>query len=105
MLFVIKQKRYLLPMQVELIYLASPTQAFHQSLTLKSSCTVREALLCSDIFSTHPDLSIDFISVGIFSQKVSLEHLLEDGERIEIYRDLTISPMEKRRLLAAKKRK
>ena len=105
MLFVIKHKRYLLPMQIEIIYLASPTQSFHQKLTLDAPCTVKEALLTSDLLLNHPQLSIDCLSVGIFGQKVSIDYLLNVGDRIEIYRDLTISPMEKRRLLAMRKKK
>lgn len=91
-------------MQVELIYLASPTQSFHQELTLNLPCTVKDALLVSDLLFKHPELSIDLLSVGIFSQKVSLDYMLKAGDRIEIYRVLTISPMEKRRLLAMRKK-
>ena len=104
MRFVSKQKRALLPMKVELIYLASDSETFHQSLTVTKPCNIKNALLTSHLFEAHPELSIDFLTVGIFSQKVSLSHLLSDGERIEIYRDLTISPMEKRRLLASKRK-
>lgn len=91
-------------MKVELIFLASPTQTFNQTLTFEAPLSVKEVLLDSELFKTHPELSIDFISVGIFSQKVPLDHMLADGERIEVYRDLTISPMEKRRLLADRKK-
>ena len=37
------------------------------------------------------------LQVGIFSQKCSLDHVLEPGDRIEIYRPLLIDPKERRR--------
>lgn len=91
-------------MNVELIYLASDSKTFYQSLILTEPCNIKDALLASRLFDAHPELSIDFLAVGIFSQKVPLSHVLSEGERIEIYRDLTISPMEKRRLLASKRK-
>lgn len=38
--------------------------------------------------------------IGVFSQKVSLDYLLEEGDRVEIYRPLTADPKEVRRQLA-----
>ncbi len=35
--------------------------------------------------------------VGIYSQKVRLDTVLTDGDRVEIYRALTIDPMAKRK--------
>tara|TARA_B110000879_G_C11135384_1_gene497885 strand:- start:330 stop:605 length:276 start_codon:yes stop_codon:yes gene_type:complete len=91
-------------MKIELVYLGSDSQTFHQSLAVTKPCNIKDALLTSRLFDAHPELSIDLLTVGIFSQKVPLSHVLKDGERIEIYRDLTITPMEKRRLLASKRK-
>ena len=41
-------------------------------------------------------------AVGIFSRKVPLDHVLRDGDRIEIYRPLTADPKEMRRQRALK---
>ena len=40
------------------------------------------------------------LSLGVFAQKVTLDTLLEDGDRVEIYRPLTADPKEVRRQLA-----
>ena len=40
------------------------------------------------------------LSLGIYSQKVEHDHLLEEGDRVEIYRPLTADPKEVRRQLA-----
>ncbi len=44
--------------------------------------------------------SIEELSLGIYAQKVDHEHLLEDGDRVEIYRPLNADPKEVRRQLA-----
>lgn len=35
--------------------------------------------------------------LGIFSKKVDADRVLEEGDRVEIYRPLTLDPMEARR--------
>lgn len=39
-------------------------------------------------------------SVGVFSQKVDWQAAIKTGDRIEIYRPLTIDPQNKRKLLS-----
>lgn len=41
------------------------------------------------------------LQVGIFGVKVSLEHRLQAGDRVEIYRPLLINPQDIRRNRAA----
>lgn len=38
--------------------------------------------------------------LGVYSQRVRADHLLEEGDRVEIYRPLTADPKEVRRQLA-----
>jgi len=45
-------------------------------------------------------VDINDLDIGIFSQKVTLDTLLEEGDRLEIYRPLTADPKEVRRQLA-----
>lgn len=35
--------------------------------------------------------------LGIFSKKVAADRVLEEGDRVELYRPLTLDPMEARR--------
>lgn len=44
--------------------------------------------------------TINTLSVGIYAQPAELDTLLEDGDRVEIYRPLTADPKEVRRQLA-----
>jgi putative ubiquitin-RnfH superfamily antitoxin RatB of RatAB toxin-antitoxin module len=56
--------------------------------------------MSSHLFEQYPQLQIDNLVVGIFGKRAQLEDNIYEGDRVEIYRELTISPMDKRRLLA-----
>jgi len=65
-------------------------------------CTVALAIRKSGILSRFPEINFPDIAVGIFSKKVSLDDLVKEGDRVEIYRPLKIDPKEARRLRAKK---
>jgi hypothetical protein len=46
---------------------------------------------------TIPGLVIDPAHLGIFSRKVAPDHVLGEGDRVEIYRPLILDPKEARR--------
>lgn len=46
------------------------------------------------------DKEIDSLSIGVYAEKIDLDYLLEEGDRVEIYRPLTADPKEVRRQLA-----
>jgi len=89
---------------VEVAY-ALPDEQFLEILEVKNSASVMEAIQQSGLLERFPDLKQQDLHVGIFSKPVTLETGLEDGDRIEIYRPLTIDPKEARRLRAAAKKK
>lgn len=43
--------------------------------------------------------------IGVFSQKIAWDDLLKPGDRLEIYRPLTVTPMRKRQLIMAQRQK
>lgn len=43
--------------------------------------------------------------VGVFSQKIDWDSNLKAGDRLEIYRPLTVTPMRKRQLIMAQRQK
>lgn len=67
----------------------------HMTLDLKQKATVSDALNASGIYAIHPETR--GLPVGIFAKQVSLEHILKEGDRIEIYRPLILDPKENRR--------
>jgi putative ubiquitin-RnfH superfamily antitoxin RatB of RatAB toxin-antitoxin module len=47
-------------------------------------------------------VSPDPSHLGIFARKVSAERVLEEGDRVELYRPLILDPMEARRRRASR---
>lgn len=59
--------------------------------------TVMQAIEASGILQMLPEGAVDCVQAGIFSQKVPPDHVVEEGDRIELYRPLVLDPMEARR--------
>ena len=76
---------------------AEPERAFSVELSLPRGATVADAIERSGIRHARPDIEIRDDRIGIFSRKTSLDAILRDGDRIEIYRPLNIDPKEARR--------
>ncbi|AEI36115.1 RnfH family protein [Francisella salina] len=92
-------------MKVEVIY-ALPNEQKSFYVESDDSLTVREAIIQSKILDVYSELdSIENLKVGIYGQMIDLDHVLEDRDRIEIYRNLTIDPKQARMLRAEQKRK
>lgn len=86
---------------VELVYVAADRSVLHCNLSLDKNASVQDALQASGLYKTNPELNQ--LPIGIFSKQVSLDTILKSGDRIEIYRSLTLDPKEKRRQRAKNK--
>lgn len=64
--------------------------------------TIESAILCSGVLTIFPEIDLTQQKVGIFSKQKKLSDLVSDGDRIEIYRPLTIDPKDARRKRAGK---
>ena len=64
---------------------------------LPAGATVRQAIEASGLMEQVPGLVIDAARLGVFSRKATPEQVLEDGDRVEIYRPLSLDPKEARR--------
>lgn len=73
-------------------------------LSLPCGTTVRQAAVQSGMQVHFPGLDLQNSPLGIFGKAVSKpdERVLEDGERVEIYRPLLADPKEVRKQRAAK---
>jgi len=83
-------------MEIEVAY-ATPDKQTLLSLEVPPGCTVAEAISLSGIPEEFPDMELDPKAVGIFSRKVSMDHELKEGDRVEIYRPLVADPKEMRK--------
>jgi putative ubiquitin-RnfH superfamily antitoxin RatB of RatAB toxin-antitoxin module len=81
--------------KVELVYVARDRSTVQVKMDLERGSTVAEAITQSGIYHSHPETRD--LPVGIYAKQVSLETVLKDGDRVEIYRTLTQDPKENRR--------
>jgi uncharacterized protein len=87
---------------VEVAYARPEAQALI-ALTLPAGSTVSQAIAVSGILQQFPAIDLDHTSVGIFSQPCPLDRVLQEADRVEIYRPLLHDPKEARRTRALKK--
>ncbi len=85
---------------VEIAY-AKPEKQTLLSILVEPNCTIEEAILQSGILSKYPEIALTSAKVGIFSKSCTLNQLVQDGDRVEIYRPLPTDPKEMRRSRAS----
>ena len=81
-------------LEIEVVY-ARPEQQVLIQVSVPDGSSVRDAILRSNILSDELDL--ETLAVGIFARRVTLDYILKAGDRVEIYRPLTMSPVDARR--------
>jgi putative ubiquitin-RnfH superfamily antitoxin RatB of RatAB toxin-antitoxin module len=81
-------------LDIEIVYALKEKQYFYD-FKVPTGTTVSEAIKISPLLIDLPDLDIS--SFGIFSAVVKGNQVLNNGERIEIYRPLIADPKQSRR--------
>ncbi|MEY3182989.1 MAG: hypothetical protein RLZ35_974 [Pseudomonadota bacterium] len=88
---------------IEVIYVPAKNTGTNElvwksCLKKQSPCTVADALQASGVLLEFPEINLtDSHKVGIFGKLVSMHTLLQDKDRLEIYRPLTQDPKILRR--------
>ncbi len=66
--------------------------------------TLSVALRQSRILEQFPELIIEDLQFGVYGLRQCGDYVLENGDRIEVYRSLAVTPTEARRLRAKAKK-
>ena len=90
--------------RVSVVYLR-PGLKFQRFLGLEAPATVANAIEASGILAELPELRRAEFAVGVFSRLCGPGDPLHDGDRVEIYRPLTVDPKAARRIRAAIRRR
>lgn len=90
--------------RVEVCYATPDAQAV-ETVLLRPGSTVAQAIAASGLLARFPDIDLARQAVGVYGAKVRLTEPVADGDRVEIYRPLTIDPKEMRRERARKARR
>lgn len=67
------------------------------AVELPENSTVEQAIIESGILRIYSEIDITKNSLGIYGKVVKNSQILQDQDRVEIYRPLTIDPMHARR--------
>jgi putative ubiquitin-RnfH superfamily antitoxin RatB of RatAB toxin-antitoxin module len=82
--------------KIEVVF-ALPSRQELVELSLDENATVEEAIRESGIAESFPDEDLSTCQAGVWGKPVGREHVLEEGNRVELYRPLVIDPREARR--------
>jgi putative ubiquitin-RnfH superfamily antitoxin RatB of RatAB toxin-antitoxin module len=84
------------PTLVTVVYSSAPRQSHEWFLQLAAGQTVAQAL-ASSVFVRFPELQAASPDIGIWGKKTRLGHVLQAGDRLEVYRPLRVDPKVARR--------
>ncbi len=87
--------------QVEVVYGLAHKQKL-LSLPVNSGSTVEQVIIESGILALFSEINLTENKVGIWNKAVKLSQVVEDLDRIEIYRPLIADPKEVRKRRAEK---
>ncbi|MGO3131993.1 MAG: RnfH family protein [Alcaligenes sp.] len=88
------------------VLVATQAQGWKAALRLPVGSCVRDALLQAGLAEglrecglppLDPEQGLDALLVGIYGQRCQLDQLLQDQDRVEVYRELVFDPMDSRR--------
>lgn len=88
-------------MHIEVAY-ALPQEQVIIGIDVEGAITVEEAIRRSHILERFPEIDLAENKVGVFGKLGRLEDILQEGDRVEIYRRLIADPKQARKKRAEK---
>ena len=82
---------------------ALPDTAFLRTVRLPEGSTLRQAVEQSGVLEQYPGIDLAINMVGIYGKKKTLDTVLRQHDRVEVYRPLQADPKEARRRRAGNK--
>lgn len=83
-------------LDIEVCY-ATPTVQWLRALQVDAGTTIEQALVLSGVLEQAPQIDLATVVVGIYAKKKTLDTVLRQHDRIELYRPLQADPKEARR--------
>jgi putative ubiquitin-RnfH superfamily antitoxin RatB of RatAB toxin-antitoxin module len=90
------------PIQVYVCY-GIEKREFIRTMQVEPGTTIGQAIEQSGVLEAFPDINLTTAPVGIYAKKKTLDTVLRERDRVEIYRPLVADPKDSRRRRAAKK--
>ncbi|MBM7074412.1 RnfH family protein [Shewanella sp. 202IG2-18] len=86
---------------VDVVY-ALPKQQKILQVKVNSGTTAIEVLKLSNLVTFFPEIDLESVKLGVFSNLVKHDRVIEPGDRLEVYRPLIADPKDVRRRRAEK---
>ena len=83
--------------EVIVLYSPMPRQVLQRKLQLPEGATVADALRQWELGKTAAGIELADAAVGVWGRRVPRQHILRQGDRVEIYRALRVDPKVARR--------
>jgi len=90
--------------QIDVVY-ALPQRQVVISVNCALPASIEQVIRQSGVLEQFPEIVLEDEMVGIYGFRHPLNHLVKPGDRVEIYRPLTMSPTEARKLRALSRKK
>ncbi|WP_199534637.1 RnfH family protein [Rhodoferax lacus] len=82
---------------VAVCYSASARQCAEVRLQLPHGSRLVDAIRESGLLAGVPDAQVDALQTGVWGRKLPVDHVLREGDRVELYRVLKVDPKVARR--------
>jgi uncharacterized protein len=89
---------------IEVVY-ALPQRAVSKTFRLETPATIRDALRAAASDPDFAGIDVTHSTVGVFGKVATAEQILNNGDRVEIYRALAADPKLARRIRAKEARR
>lgn len=84
-------------LRVTVIYSPAPREVLEWPLELPVGAAVGDALQASGLVTYLPQPDLETVDAGVWGRKARIDQLLQDGDRVEVYRPLQVDPKVARR--------
>ena len=79
-------------LQVTVAYSPAPRRVREWVIDVFPGSNAKQAVLQCGVLSECADLALDALKLGVWGKRCSLNHVLKDKDRLEIYRPLRVDP-------------
>lgn len=86
---------------VEVVH-ADARNTWRRRISVPAGSTAMQAVEASGLLPQLPFEALSPLRLGVHSRRVGADHVLRDGDRVELYRPLALDPMAARRRRAGK---
>ncbi len=85
--------------EIEVVFATSEKQSL-ETIVAAPGATVADVIAMSSVLDSYPEQNRGDLTIGIWGRVVDEDHVVREGDRVELYRPLELDPREARRQLA-----